>query len=204
MNLDALNLEVLRPIIPFPLLSKIAVLVAVIVALMAGYYFMMWTPLQEKIEGEKAQVERQRILLKKNQRLASNIPKKKEEYKQLQTQLKIALNMLPKKSQVPDLLEDVTWSAKDSGLVFSIFRPKKENVKSIYAEVPVDLVVTGTFKQLLTFLKRVGELSRIVDVKNLQLKSKKDQKLEIRGQAVTYRFIESDAGKKKKKSNRKR
>lgn len=197
MNLDALNLDALRPIIPLPIAIKVATVIGVMVAICAAYFFMFWSPLQESIEQEKAQVENQRIQLTKNQRLAKNIPKKKEEYKKLQTQLKIALNMLPKQSQIPDLLEGVTWAGKDSGLNFSEFKPETESVQSIYAEVPVKLQVSGSFKQLLTFLKRVGEMSRIVDVKNLKLKVKANKPLEISGQAVTYRFVEG--GKKKKK-----
>jgi len=197
MNLDALNLDVLRPIIPLPMVVKVVAMLGVTIIIVVAYFFMLWSPLQDSIEQQKAQVESQRIQLNKNQRLAKNIPKKKEEYKKLQTQLKIALNMLPKQSQIPDLLEGVTWAGKDSGLSFSEFKPEKESVKSIYAEVPVKLQVTGSFKQLLTFLKRVGEMSRIVDIKNLDLKVKENQPLEIEGQAVTYRFVEG--GKKKKK-----
>jgi len=200
MNLDALNLDALRPLIPLPVVIKVAATIGVTVLIMVTYFFMFWSPLQDFIEQEKAQVESQRIRLNKNQLLAKNIPKKKEEYKKLQTQLKVALNMLPKQSQIPDLLEGVTWAGKDSGLSFSEFKPGRESVKSIYAEVPVKLQVTGSFKQLLTFLKRVGEMSRIVDIKNLDLKVKKNQPLEIEGQAVTYRFVEG--GKKKKKKKR--
>ncbi len=196
MNVEALNLSVLKPIIPLPMLTKVAVLVGVVIAIIVAYIFLFWSPLQEAIENEKVQVEKQRVLLKKNQRLASNIPKKKEEYKKLQVQLKVALNMLPKQSQIPDLLEGVTWSGKDSGLEFSRFEPGRESVKSIYAEVPVSLTVAGTFKQLLTFLKRVGEMPRIVDVKNLALNLDKGQILKIKGQAVTYRFVEGRAKKK--------
>jgi len=195
MNLDALRLDFLKPLIPLPILTKVAVLVGVVIALVVAYVFLFLSPLQTEIENEKVQVENQRVLLKKNQRLASNIPKKKEEYKKLQVQLKVALNMLPKQSQIPDLLEGVTWAGKDSGLDFSKFKPGSESVKSIYAEVPVSLTVSGTFKQLLTFLKRVGEMSRIVDVKNLDLSLSKGQVLKIKGQAVTYRFVEG--GKKR-------
>jgi type IV pilus assembly protein PilO len=200
MNLDAINLDFLRPLIPLPMPIKVGALAGVVVAILVAYFFLFWMPLQEEIESVKAQVENQRILLKKNQRLASNIPKKKEEYKKLKRQLKIALNMLPKKSQIPDLLEGVTWAGKDSGLTFSKFKPGNESVKSIYAEVPVSLSVSGTFKQLLTFLKRVGEMPRIVDVKNLDLSLTKGQTLKIKGQAVTYRFVEG--GSMKKKSSR--
>jgi len=193
MNLDALNLDALRPLIPLPLATKLAALAVVLVLICVGYYLMMWVPLQDAIVQEKAQVESQRVILKKNKRLASNIPKKREEYKNLQKQLKIALNMLPKKSQIPDLLEGVTWAGKDSGLNFASFKPGKEKAQSIYAEVPVTLSVSGSFKQLLTFLKRVGEMPRIVDIKNLTLSKgdKESTALKIQGQAVTYRFVET-------------
>ena len=201
MNLDAINLDGLRPLIPLPITVKLAALVAVLLLMCVGYYFLMWTPLQEAIEQERVQVEHQRVLLKRNQRLASNIPKKKEEYKELQKQLKVALNMLPKKSQIPDLLESVTWAGKDSGLHFTSFKPGNEKVQSIYAEVPVSLTVLGTFKQLLTFLKRVGEMPRIVDIKNLSLMASTTNKglLSISGQAVTYRFVQKSNKKKRKK-----
>ena len=201
MNLDALNLDALRPLIPLPLATKVAGLVAVLVLIGVGYYTAVWTPLQEAIANEKIQVEHQRVVLRKNQRLASNIPKKKEEYKQLQKQLKIALNMLPKKSQIPDLLEGVTWAGKDSGLNFTTFKPASESVKSIYAEVPVSLDVTGSFRQLLTFLKRVGEMPRIVDIKNLSLTvdTQSSGALKIKGQAVTYRFVQTQNKKNKRR-----
>ncbi|HIP07996.1 MAG TPA: pilus assembly protein PilO [Mariprofundaceae bacterium] len=201
MNFDAFNLDVLKPLIPLPMIAKVLTLVAVVIGIFVVYFFMFLTPLHDAIEAEKVQVENQRVLLQRNERLASDIPKKKEEYKKLQTQLKIALNMLPKKSQIPDLLESVTWAGKDSGLLFTEFKPDTESVQSIYAEVPVTLAISGTFKQMLTFLKRVGEMSRIVDVKNLKLKLDKNQILNIEGQAVTYRFVE---GKKKKKQKRRR
>jgi len=199
MNLDSVNLDALRPLIPLPVAVKIAAVSGVFVLLLAGYYFVFFVPLQEDIEREKVAIEGQRVQLQKNQRLAKDIPKKREEYKNLQKQLKIALNMLPKKSQIPDLLEGVTWAGKDSGLSFTQFRPGRESVKSIYAEVPVALTVSGTFKQLLTFLKRVGEMSRIVDIKNLSLTIGTNQTLKIEGQAVTYRFVDGDKKKKGKR-----
>jgi len=200
MNFEALNLDALRPLIPLPMLTKLFILLGVVVGICIAYYAVVWSPLQDEIVGEKAQLESQRVLLSKNQRLASNIPKKQEEYKNLQVQLKVALNMLPKKSQIPDLLEGVSWAGKDSGLSFSAFKPGKEVLQSIYAEVPVSLNVSGTFRQLLTFLKRVGEMPRIVDVKNLSLSTSVGSNiLTIQGQAVTYRFVEGGSKKKVKK-----
>jgi len=199
MNLDALNLDFFRPLLPLPLWQKLVALAVIIIVIIVGYYFLGWQPLQQDIESQQAQVEQQRVLLKKNQRLAQDLPRKRAEFAQLEKQLKIALNMLPKKSQIPDLLESVTWAGKDSGLEFSTFKPKGENPKQIYAEVPVDISVKGTYRQLLVFLKRVGEMSRIVAIKNLNIKpSKVGGDLLVKGNVMTYRFIEKNAAKKQK------
>lgn len=200
MNLDALNLDVLRPILPIPLWQKLVALAAVFVLMIMAYLYLGWMPLQEAIENQMSQVETQRIVLKKNQLLAKDLPKKREEFAKLEKQLTVALNMLPKKSQIPDLLENVSWAGKDSGLEFSVFTPKAESVKQIYAEVPVDISVTGSFRQLMTFLKRVGEMPRIVAVKGLNLvQSKNEGELTIKGDVITYRFVETPSENKKGK-----
>jgi len=205
MNLDSFNLSVLdglRPILPLPQWQKLVALAATFVLLVAAYLYLGWLPIQDAIKVQSAQVEQQRIILKKNQRLALDLPRKQAEYAKLEKQLKVALNMLPKKSQIPDLLENVSWAGKDSGLVFKEFRPSGEVVKQIYAEVPVALNVSGSYRQLMTFLKRVGEMPRIVDVKNLTLSRAKGDQLTVKGQVVTYRFVEAKATPRKRGARR--
>lgn len=195
--------EALRPILPLPLWQKLAVLIATFVLIIAAYVYMGWMPVQELIKKQAAEVELQQMMLIKNKRLAQNLPRKKKEYAQLEKQLAVALDMLPKKSQIPDLLEDVSWAGKDSGLEFKNFIPKGEVAKQIYAEVPVSFNVSGSYRQLLTFLKRVGEMPRIVDVKGLTLSQAKETgMLSVKGQAVTYRFMEEQAKKKAKKQRK--
>ncbi|MBN4076864.1 type 4a pilus biogenesis protein PilO [Mariprofundus ferrooxydans] len=191
--------ESLRPILPVQLWHKLLFLLAAFTLIAASYFYMGWMPLQESIERQLSQEKMQQMILLRNQRLAHDLPRKQREYAQLEKQLKVALNMLPKKSQIPDLLENVSWAGKDSGLVFKTFKPGREVTKQIYAEVPVSFNISGSFRQLLTFLKRVGEMSRIVDVKNMQLsRGKSTGILSVKGQAVTYRFVETQAKKGRK------
>jgi len=191
--------ETLRPILPLPLSQKLAVLLVTFALIIAAYFYMGWIPVQELITKQAAEVELQKVTLLRNQNLARDLPRKKKEYAKLEKQLKVALNMLPKKSQIPDLLENVSWAGKDSGLEFKDFIPKGEVARQIYAEVPVFFNISGSYRQLLTFLKRVGEMPRIVDVKNLTLsQAKAGAGLAVQGQAVTYRFAEAQAKDKRK------
>ncbi len=183
--------ESLRAILPLPLWQKLTFLLAVFVLILAAYFYLGWMPLQEAITKQESQLQLQKMMLLKNQRMAHNLARKQEEYAKLEKQLKVALNMLPKKSQIPDLLENVSWAGKDSGLEFKMFKPGRDVTRQIYAEVPVTFNIGGSFRQLLTFLKRVGEMPRIVDVKNLVLKKgNAGNMLSISGQAVTYRFVD--------------
>jgi len=188
--------ESLRPMLPLPLWQKLLFLLATFALIAATYFYLGWMPLQEDITRQQSQLTLQHSILIKNQRLAHDLPLKQKEYASLEKQLKVALNMLPRKSQIPDLLENVSWAGKDSGLVFKTFKPGRDVNKQIYAEVPVSFHISGSFRQLLTFLKRVGEMPRIVDVKHLVLtKGKSPEVLSVKGQAVTYRFVEATAAK---------
>jgi len=188
--------ESLRPILALPLWQKILTLIVAFIVIIGVYYSLGWSPLQQKIEQQKVQERVQRIRLIKNRRLAHNLPRKQREYAELEKQLRVALDMLPKKSEIPDLLESVSWAGKDSGLEFKTFKPESEVSRQIYAEVPVAFDLSGSFRQLLIFLKRVGEMPRIVDVKHLRLSAGKNgEGLSVAGQAVTYRFVEKQSEK---------
>ena len=188
--------ESFRPMLPLPLWQKLLALAIAFMVIVGVYFSLGWSPLQLEIEQQQAQTKVQQLKLIKNQRLAHNLPRKQREYAELEKQLKVALNMLPKKSQIPDLLESVSWAGKDSGLEFSSFKPGGEVTRQIYAEVPVTFNISGSFRQLLTFLKRVGEMPRIVDVNHLKLSvDRNGTDLSVSGQAVTYRFIEEQPDK---------
>jgi len=191
-SLKSSMLESLRPMLPLPLWQKLLFLLATFALILITYVYIGWMPLQEDIARQQSQVRLQESILLKNQHLSNDLPRKQREYARLEKQLKVALNMLPKKSQIPDLLENVSWAGKDSGLLFKRFKPGRNVIRQIYAEVPVSFEISGSFRQLLTFLKRVGEMPRIVDIKNLKLtQDKTTSRLSVSGQAVTYRFVEA-------------
>ncbi len=197
LSLDLAMLDQLKPLLSYPAWQKLAGVAGVAVLLIASYMYFFWLPVEDKIDELQKSIADQQQTLESNQAIADQLPKKKQEYEQLVKDLNVALNMLPKKSQIENLLADVSWAGKDAGLEFSVFQPKEERVREIYAEVPVEISVTGSFRQLLSFLKRVGEMPRIVDVKRLSISpGEQPGMLAVAGSVVTYRFVENGvAGK---------
>ncbi len=192
LSLDFAMLDQLKPLLSYPVWQKLVALAGVALLLVVSYVYFFLLPVEDEIDGLQASIIEQQRILERNQAIADQLPKKKQEYEQLVKDLNVALNMLPRKSQIENLLADVSWAGKDAGLEFSVFQPKEERVREIYAEVPVEISVNGSFRQLLSFLKRVGEMPRIVDVKRLSISpGEKPGMLAVAGSVVTYRFVEN-------------
>jgi type IV pilus assembly protein PilO len=111
------------------------------------------------------------------------------------------MRALPEKEEIPSLLAGISEAGKDAGLEFLLFQPKGESPKEFYAEIPVDINVSGSYHQVAVFFDKVANLPRIVNIRNIKM-SPKNQKgsgtndLTTVCQAVTYKFIESAPKKK--------
>ena len=190
MNLNLPQLDALRPVLGVPVWQCVAGLVVVIVLLIAGYGVAVWMPMQNEMAGVEKNVQQQQTVLQRNLRTARDLPRKRQQFEEMKKQLKLASSMLPEKSQIPDLLDGVSRAGKHAGLEFRVFQPMPEVKKDLHAEVPVLLNMTGTFRQMALFLSTVGEMQRIVDVKNLSFVQGKGDILQVSGQAVTYRLLD--------------
>jgi len=176
---------------------KALILIGSPVLLFALFFYLAILPISDDIGSTTKNIEQEQSKYDKNKRLASNIKRKRVEYKELQKDLAVALNMLPKRSQIPDLLDNVSKAGVITGLKFLRFSPMPERNRSIHTEVPSKFKAVATFEQLMQFLDNTGSLPRIVDVKNLEIKriDGDPKRLNIKGNILTYRF--TDSGVKK-------
>ena len=82
---------------------------------------------------------------------------------------------MPKEEEIPALIDSIYADISASGLEPEVFKPKSQINKDIYAEIPIEMEVGGSYFELATFFDRISRLPRIVNVQNLNLKRKKDR-----------------------------
>ena len=199
----------LEKILNFPAYQRALIVLVLMIALGGGFYFLIY---QGQLD-EYAQLEKKRdsaqTVLNKNLRIAAKLDVYKEEYAKLQEQLEMALGELPLKKEIPSLLTSIGALAKAKGLEILKFQPKGEVSKGFYAEVPVDLKLSGSYHQAALFFDAVGKMERIVNIKGLKMGDAKEQggrtDLSVECSAITFRFLEnaSDESKEKKGGKRK-
>lgn len=164
-------------------------------ALIALLYWQYSFRAQEKeysAQEEKVEQLTQKILDEK--RRARNLTKLKEKIKELDINLKIALQELPDKREIPDLLSSISNLARDAGLEVVLFRPGAEMAKDFYAEVPVAISVQGTYHQVATFFDEVGQLSRVVNINQISMRDPQiePEAVEVKTDCVatTFRYLD--------------
>jgi type IV pilus assembly protein PilO len=179
-----------------------------VLVLVLSVYLLLWPKKQtiDRLNVQLGQVQAELVKAKKN---AEELNDWRTKMRKKEVQYKTVMKALPEKQEIPSLLAGVSQAGKDAGLEFLLFKPKKESRKEFYAEIPVDISVSGNYHQVATFFDKVSSLPRIVNIRNIKMLPGKDKaaggsKLKTTCQAVTYQFIEAQGPAKKKTTKRRR
>jgi type IV pilus assembly protein PilO len=190
----------LDQILSRPRTQKIGILAGAVVLLLAMGFFYVYQPSADQISRLTEEATKVREERDKKKKIAANFAKLKRDLEEWDGKLKMVVAQLPDKREIPDLLSNLSTKARESGLEIILFRPRPENMKEFYAEIPVDIVVRGGFASAVTFFDEVGKFNRLVNIDNIDFKNPKingDQVgLEISTLATTYRFLDEVERKK--------
>jgi type IV pilus assembly protein PilO len=174
--------------------QKVGILVGLIILVSAAFYSFLYSPQADEIAKLNESIEAALNEKSIKQKRAANLPKLQKELGELDVRLKEAIAQLPSKKEIADLLSSIATKAQESGLDIDLFRPRPENYKDFYAEIPVEMNIKGTFHNVIMFFDAIGRLTRLVNIDNVGFKNPKvsgdRMVLEFTTTAITYRFLE--------------
>jgi len=189
----------------------VAAIIAFLLIIGAGYWFITKDHWAELGNVEKKEIELKQDFSSKQKR-AVNLEAYREQMQEMEKRFGTMLKQLPKKTEVADLLVEVSQTGLSNGLEFSLFQPRAEIKKEFYAELPISINVTGTYHQFGGFVSEIAALPRIVTIHDVVMKPKKssskdlneNQLLTLTLLAKTYRYLDEDDistgnGKRKKR-----
>jgi len=175
------------------------VLVALFILIMA--WFVLIKGKREELQGLEGTETQLRADFEKEQGRAVNLEPLKQQLAQMEQVLQQMLRQLPSKTEMPDLIIDISQTALSSGLANELFQPGPETPKEFYAEKPIALRMVGSYHQFGAFVSGVASLPRVVilTMHDINLKPK-DPKvgitprgaLELSGTVKTYRYLDDE------------
>ncbi len=186
----------------WPQQAKIG-LCAVIALLIVGLaWYLFVSDKKTELEGLERQEAELRTEFETKQGRAANLDLLKQQLAQMEQQLQQMLRQLPSKTEMPDLIVDISQTALATGISNELFQPGAEQPKEFYAEKPIALRMVGTYHQFGAFVSGVASLPRVVilTMHDISLKPRpgKDDTitpngaLELAGTVKTYRYLDEE------------
>ncbi|RMG31923.1 MAG: pilus assembly protein PilO [Gammaproteobacteria bacterium] len=208
MNLTDIDLNELdfQNVAAWPLPVRIFVLaLAGLLVAGLGYWFLIK---DELLDLDRAARHEQALKeeFRRKAAKAANLDAYKRQLEEMRQSFGAMLRQLPNRTEVAELLVDVSQTGLASGLEFDLFKPQEEVPREFYAELPIRIRVKGKFHQFGNFVSGVASLPRIVTVHDIHIerqqqgKSGKDappvnaanEALIMELTAKTYRYLEED------------
>jgi len=182
-----------------------AVGLAFLVLTIALIYFFVWDEQRPELQQRENEEQSLRQEFRAKHAKAVNLELYKQQLKDIERSFGALLRQLPGKTEVPNLLVDISQTGLSSGLEEKLFQPQPEVKKDFYAELPIKIRLTGSYHQFGQFVSGIAALPRIVTLHDIDIKTdSKDayDQLSLELTAKTYRYLDEDeiaAGESEKK-----
>lgn len=208
-DIDLNNLD-LSNIGSWPLAIKGVLIAVVAVGVLALGYFVDIQAQQENLDRITSEENRLKSDFEIKQAKAANLDAYKAQMVEMEDSFGAMIRQLPSKTEVEDLLVDISQTGLASGIEFQLFKPLPEKHIEFYAELPIKLKMTGTYHQFGEFVSGIAALPRIVTLENISITSakgkgkRKKDLLTMDVTAKTYRYLDESevSGKRKKRKKR--
>ena len=196
-----MNLEELRTLDwrdpgrwPLPVrLGAIGICFVVVFAALA--YFFVWEQQEPELERSQQEEQKLRNEFRDKHAKAVNLGLYKLQLADIERSFGAMLRQLPGKTEVPNLLVDISQTGLAAGLQQQLFQPMAQQNKDFYAELPIKIRLTGSYHQFGDFISGIAALPRIVTLHDVDIKPVTNgsfDQLQMDVTAKTYRYLDEE------------
>jgi type IV pilus assembly protein PilO len=184
----------------WPVVPRAIILFSILlVLLLAGWWFGWRGQIDELDVKQQQQAKLKDEWLSKKQQ-AINLEEHRKQLAEIDRSFGVLLKQLPNKAEMEALLIDINQAGLGRGLQFELFKPGAESFKDFYAELPIQVKLTGSYHDLGAFAGDVAKMPRIVTLNDIDIGVGKDTTLNLNATAKTFRYLDDEEIAKQKKT----
>jgi type IV pilus assembly protein PilO len=199
----------------WPLYARIGAAVLLAAVLVGAGFYILVKPQNEQLVREQATEKRLRTDFETKQRKVANLDAYREQLAEMERSFGAMLRQLPSRTEVANLLNDISQTRVASSLEEELFRPSGEVPKDFYAELPNQIIVLGTYHQMGEFVSGIAALPRIVTIEDVEIRpvtaanrtrtatpTLNQGPLRMTAVATTYRYLDDEEIAAQEEANR--
>lgn len=166
------------------------------VALGAGFYQFVYKGKMPELERAQQDELELKTSFEQKQKKAANFDAYKDQLDEIERSFGTMLRQLPGKTEIPNLLVDISQTGLASGLQEELFQPDSEIRRDFYAEKPIKIRLKGTYHEFGKFVSEIAALPRIVTLHDIEIKRDSNdtgaESLVLNVTAKTYRYLDDE------------
>lgn len=177
---------------PLPVRAATVALCFVIISAVL-FYFFVWSDQKPRLDQAAAEEGELRNTFKAKHSKAVNLAVYQQQLADIERSFGALLRQLPGRTEVPNLLVDISQVGVGAGLEEKLFQPSPEVKKDFYAELPIKIKLTGSYHQMGQFVSGIAALPRIVTLDGIAIKPESKDAydyLSFELTAKTYRYLD--------------
>lgn len=189
----------------WPVAGKMFFCVLLFTAILLGGYFYLVSDQIDVLEQARQKEETLKKDFESKAFRASNLLAYKEQLVEMEETFGSLLKQLPRETEVPGLIDDISAAALGAGLDLNLMDPQAMKQTEFYKELPINIEVTGGYHEMGTFVSTVSALPRIVTLHDFSITTNaqnKGKELNMKIHAKTYQYND-EAGASSKAGGRK-
>src|SRR5205809_1862344 len=192
MTLDDFRRLNFREAGSWPLAAKIVILSILAVLILAAGAFFDWKDQFESLDAAKGEETRLREQYAQKKAKAINFDLYVQQLKEVEQSFGALVKQLPNRAEIDALLTDVNQAGLGRGLTFELFKPAtQEKMADFYAELPINIKITGNYHDMGAFASDVAQLPRIVTLNDVSIANDKGT-LTLEAVAKTFRYLDEE------------
>lgn len=171
-----------------------------VVAIGAGFYYFVYNEQMPRLERAEQEELELRASFEQKQKKAANFQAYRDQLAEIERSFGTMLRQLPGKTEIPNLLVDISQTGLAAGLQEELFQPVAELQMDFYAEKPIKIRLRGTYHEFGKFVSDIAALPRIVTLHDIAITSggdggdKGSDELVLNVTAKTYRYLDENDG----------
>lgn len=176
----------------WPAAPRVVVAILLLLATVAAFWWFDWQDQVATLEARQAEEVQLRESWRSKKHQAVNLDEHRRQLAEIDRQFGALLKQLPNRAEMDSLLSDINQAGLGRGLQFELFKPGADVIKEFYAEMPIDVRLTGVYHDLGEFVADLAGMPRVVTLNDVAVETDKDGRLKLQAKAVTYRYLDEE------------
>src|ERR1700735_5903463 len=135
----------------------------------AGWYFFLWNDERPLLQKAQAGEQDLRSQFENKQQRAANLDAYRAQLGEMERSFGAMLRQLPGKTEVPNLLVDISQTGLAAGLSEKLFQPGPEKSNGFYVELPIKIKLVGSYHQFGAFVSGLAARPRSVTLHDIEI-----------------------------------